>query len=288
MSYLKNKDRVEKGLSKKLHETSRIFQAQEKSKNKSCKVTQRTSWKKKTLSTQPSALSPQERDELIRKHVSLVNWIVNRLPINTIKGMEREDLIGYGIIGLIEAVDRFDPTRSTSFQSFATTRIKGAIYDQLRVCDWLSRGARKRVKNLIKATQILESRLSRYPTDKELANELVISLEELRTIQQEAQIGIFSLDEPRDSSQEESTTLVDNVSSHAAPILDELEENELKERLAKAINTLPEREKTVIGLYHYKKLTFKEIAEVMDFSESRASQVHARAISLLKSKMLKD
>lgn len=285
MSYLKNKDQIEKGLSKKPHEASRILQAQEKLKKKICRDAYKTSWKKKALSNK---LSPQERDKLIRKHVSLVNWVVNRLPTNTIKGLEREDLIGYGTIGLIEAVDRFDPTRNTSFQSFATARIKGAIYDQLRACDWLSRGARKRVKNLIKATQILESRLNRYPTNKELANELAISLEELRSIQQEAQIGIFSLDEPRDSSQEESITLVDNVSSHATPFLDELEENELKQRLAKAINLLPEKEKTIIGLYHYKKLTFKEIAEVMDFSESRASQVHARAISLLKSKMLKE
>lgn len=298
MSYLKNKEQIERGLGKKLHETSRILHAQTKLKKKICREANKSSWKKKGLSSsakgrirlgsQLSPLTSQKRDELIRKYVSLVNWVVNRLPTNTIKGMEREDLIGYGTVGLIEAVDRFDPTRNTSFQSFAIARIKGAIYDQLRACDWLSRGARKRVKNLIKATQILESRLNRYPTDKELAGELAISLEELRSIQQEAQIGIFSLDEPKVSSDEESSALVDNVSSHETPFLDELEENELKQRLAKAINSLPEKEKTIIGLYHYKKLTFKEIAEVMDFSESRASQVHARAILLLKSKMLKD
>lgn len=278
----------EKNSKKDQHATSRIFQVQEKSKKKLCKEVHRTPWKKKSPTPQYSILSTQQRDELIRKHVSLVNWVVNRLPLNTIRGMERDDLIGYGTIGLIEAIDRFDPTRNSSFESFAITRIKGAVYDQLRACDWLSRGARKRVKNLIKATQILENRLNRYPTNKELAGELVISLEELRIIQQEAQIGIFSLDEPKDFSQEDSTTLGDSVSSNKASFLEDLEESELKERLTKAIDTLPEREKTVIGLYHYKKLTFKEIAEIIGFSESRASQVHARAISLLKSKMLRE
>lgn len=230
----------------------------------------------------------ENRDHLIRKYAHLVNWVANRFPINCLQGMDKEDLIGYGTIGLIEAVDRFDTKRNTNFESFAITRIRGSIYDQLRASDWLTRGSRKRVKNLHKVTNILENKLGRYPNDKELAHELSVSPEELRTIQQEAQIGIFSLDEPRDSSSEEGASFVESVSSNSTHLLDELEENELKDRLAKAIDTLPEREKTVVGLYHYKKLTFKEIAEIMDFSESRASQIHARAISLLKSKMLKD
>lgn len=228
------------------------------------------------------------RDELIRRYVYLVNFIVNRLPINSIKGMDRDDLIGYGTIGLIEAVDRFDPSRNTSFESFATQRIRGSIYDQLRAADLLTRGARKRVKNLYKVTTELEKLLGRYPTDKEIANELKVTLDELRSTQQESQISVFSLDEPKDNYTEDSTTLLDSLSSGTSALLDDLEESELRERLTKAVDTLPEKEKIVVGLYHYKKLTFKEIAEVMNFSESRASQVHARAISLLKSKMLKE
>lgn len=230
----------------------------------------------------------KDRDRLIRKYAYLVNWIVNRMPVSSMDGIDKNDLIGYGTIGLIEAVDRFDTSKGTSFESFAITRVRGSIYDHLRSSDWLTRGARKRVKNLIKATNILESKLGRYPDNKELASELSISLEELREIQHEAQIGIFSLDEPRESSYEDSNPLVESISSDTTSLLDILEETELRERLAKAIAALPEREQAVVGLYHYKKLTFKEIAEVMDFSESRASQVHARAISLLKSKMLKD
>ena len=187
-----------------------------------------------------------------------------------------------------DSLGEFDSTRNSNFESFAITRIRGSIYDQLRAVDLLTRGSRKKVKNLFKASNNLETKLGRYPNDKELAEELSISLQELRIIQQEAQLGIFSLDEPRDNSLEDNTPIVDSVSSNNTPLLDELEENELKERLTKAVDTLPEKEKTVIGLYHYKKLTFREIAEVMDFSESRASQVHARAISLLKSTMLKD
>ncbi|MBI2996661.1 MAG: FliA/WhiG family RNA polymerase sigma factor [Candidatus Melainabacteria bacterium] len=251
---------------------SRIVQAQEKNKKNICRGLNKS----------------VDRDKFIRKYAYLVNWVVGRLPVASLKGLERDDLIGYGTIGLIEAIDRFDPTKGTNFKSFAITRIRGSIYDQLRASDWLTRGSRKRVKNLYNAINELETKLGRHPNDKEIAKELSISLQELRAIQQESQIGIYSLDEPRDNATEGSACLIDNVSSNATPVLEELEESELKEQLIKAIESLPEREKTIVGLYHYKKFTFKEIAEVMDFSESRASQIHARAISLLKSKLLKD
>ncbi len=268
--------------------TSEVLKnAQEKNKINVCEKASKR-FLEKIVKEESSMLSSEKRDELIRKYAYLVNWIVSRLPLNSLKGMERDDLIGYGTIGLIEAVDRFDPSRNSKFESFAITRIRGAIYDQLRAADWLSRGSRKRVKNLYKVVSDLENKFGRYPSDKEIASELSITLNELRIIQQEAQIGTFSLDEPKDSSSDDSSTLVDSVSSNDISILEKIEEIELKERLTKAIDTLPEKERTVVGLYHYKKLTFKEIADVMDFSESRASQVHARAIALLKSKMLKD
>lgn len=260
-----------------------------KEKQYDCQLLSKKLWESHLEEIKSSgSKSFHNRDLLIRKYAYLVNWIVNRLPITTLQGMEKDDLIGYGTVGLIEAVDRFDPSRNSNFESFAITRIRGSIYDQLRASDWLTRGARKRVKNLFKVINILENRLGRYPNDKEIAEELSVSLQELRVIQQEAQVGIFSLDEPKDNGSDNGTHVIDSVSSGSVSFLDTLEENELKERLTKAIDALPDKEKTVIGLYHYKKLTFKEIAEVMEFSESRASQIHARAISLLKSKMLKD
>ncbi len=281
MSDLKTKSETTR---KHLHKSATLLKAQSANKKDVCAHSK----KRWGVKIEGKAVTSQEtRDKLIRKYAYLVNWIVSRLPLTSLKGMERDDLIGYGTIGLIEAVDRFDPARSNNFQSFAIARVRGSIYDQLRAADWLSRGSRKRVKNLFKASALLENKLGRYPNDQELADELSVSLEDLRVIQQEAQIGIFSLDEPRDNS-DDNTTLVETVSSNSIPLLDELEENELKDKLTKAIDNLPEKEKTVIGLYHYKKLTFKEIAEVMNFSESRASQIHARAITLLKSKMLKD
>lgn len=264
------------------HKPSAIFHGQEKNKRNVCRESNAKLWKNHKDG------DLENRDKLIRQYAYLVNWVVSRLPLASLKGMERDDLIGYGTLGLIEAVDRFDTKRNTSFESFAIARIRGSIYDQLRASDWLTRGSRKKVKNLYRTSGELENKLGRYPTDKELASELSISLEELRDIQQEAQIGIFSLDEPKDNSDDNHISVVENISSSAATLLEEVEENELKERLAKAIEALPERERTVIGLYHYKNLTFKEIAEIMEFSESRASQIHARAISLLKSKMLKD
>lgn len=264
---------------------SNVFRAQDKNKKKSC-----TTIKKLVdrIENDKNEVHAEDRDKLIRKYVYLVNWVVGRLPLTALKGIDREDLVGYGTVGLIEAVDRFDPAKSNSFESFAITRIRGAVYDQLRAEDWLTRGSRKKVKSLQKATAKLENELGRYPTNEEIAKELGIVISELRAIQQEAQIGTFSLDEPRDASFDDSSTVVDTISSGATHLLEELEEDELKMRLAKAIEALPDREKTVIGLYHYKRLTFKEIATVMNFSESRASQIHARAISLLKSKLLRD
>ena len=266
---------------KSLHKgrASQVFKAQEKNKRNVCQA----------VSNNKQGSDAEDRDKLIRKYAYLVKWVVGRLPAANLKGVDRDDLVGYGTIGLIEAVDRFDTSRNTSFESYAITRIRGSIYDQLRAADWLTRGARKRVKNLYKATSTLEHKLGRYPTNKEIADELSINAEELRVVQQEAQIGIFSLDEPKDNYSDDcTTTVVDNVSSGEATALENLEENELKNQLAKAIDALPEREKAVIGLYHYKRLTFKEIATVMDFSESRASQIHARALSLLKSKLIKE
>lgn len=250
---------------------SDITDAQERNKKKICSLAK--------------TATPINRDEFIRKYAYLVNWIVSRLPVNSLKGFEREDLIGYGTIGLIEAVDRFDAERGVSFESFAITRIRGSIYDELRASDLLTRGSRKKVKNLAKTAADLEARFGRTPTDKELAKELSISQEELRQIQQEAQIGVSSLDESRENS-EDGCSMIDTISYDTVSTLDEMEETELKQSLVKAIDALPEREKTVVGLYHYKKLTFKEIAHVMDFSESRASQLHARAIALLKEKLV--
>lgn len=252
-------------------------------KKEVCKQSSERLWNK--LTREKSSKDLKTREQLIMHYAYLVNWVVYRLPLNALKGMDKDDLIGYGTIGLIEAVDRFDHTRNSSFESFAVTRIRGSIYDQLRAQDHLSRGSRKRVKDLLKAAGELEQRLGRYPSDNELAQELSISLEELRQVQQEAQIGIFSLDENRGNG-EDALTLTETISSNSESIVDELEETELRKRLEKAINTLPERERTVIGLYHFKQLTFKAIAEIMSFSESRASQLHARAISMLKAKML--
>ena len=279
--------------SKNLHnekKVAHVFRVQQSKKN-ICKEANKKLWENQKSVSACTGIKGQKsenRDQLIRKYVCLVTHVVNRLPVTSLRGFDREDLIGYGTIGLIEAVDRFDVSRNTSFESFATARIRGSIYDQLRACDLLSRGSRKKVKNLYRATNELEHKLGRYPTDSELAKELSISQDELRSVQQEAQLTVFSLDEPKDNHSDDNATIVESISSYSTPLLDDLEEHELKERLNKAIAALPEREKTVIGLYHYKKLTFKEIAGVMDFSESRASQVHARAISLLKSKMLKD
>ncbi len=136
--------------SKPGREASDIFRAQEKNKRKVCTLSNKGLWDKQIKEenkVRDTSAGRINRDELIRKYVYLVNWVVSRLPVLSLKGIDREDLIGYGTIGLIEAVDRFDPARNSNFESFAITRIRGSVYDQLRAADWLTRGSRKKVKN---------------------------------------------------------------------------------------------------------------------------------------------
>lgn len=226
------------------------------------------------------------RETLILKYSSLVKSIVNRLPVNNIPGIDKEDLISYGTIGLIEAVDRFDTSKNVTFETYASTRIRGAIYDELRTLDVLSRGSRKKVKSLSAAVLRLEAKLNRTPTDSEIVEEMQISLADLRAIRQEADLSVSSLDEKKEYS-DEGSSLVESISSNEKSAQEKIEESELLQVLTRAIDCLPERERTVIGLYHYDKLTFKEIAEVMEFSESRASQLHTKAIALLREKMIR-
>lgn len=261
---------------KKCSHVERIFSAQEVNKQRLCKP----------ASPIDDNQEYGNREKLILKYNYLVKGVVSRLPVYGLRDMDRDDLIGYGTIGLIEAVDRFDPSRNVCFESFAVARIRGAVYDQLRASDLLSRGSRKRVKTLAKAVNKLENELNRYPTDEEISLEMEITLQDLRKIRQEAQVGVYSLDEKKDST-DENSSMLESISSNDCSIQDLMEERELIQALSKAIDCLPEKEKAVVSLYHYNKLTFKEIAHIMSFSESRASQVHAKAVSLLRDKMIK-
>ncbi len=228
------------------------------------------------------------RDQLIRRYAYLVNWVVGRFPYIETADFDREDLIGYGTIGLIESIDRFDPKQKCSFETFALTRIRGEILDFLRSRDFLSRSRRQRVKKLNEAVADLEHKLGRSPLEEEIRDALKINAEDLNNIRQEAAAMIFSLDMPEDGkSIDDSISLVDKVASSGISQEEEVDSGFLKEKLSQCLDRLPKRERLIMALYHYQKLTFKEIGAVLDISESRVSQLHMKSLQKLRV-MLKD
>jgi RNA polymerase sigma factor for flagellar operon FliA len=227
------------------------------------------------------------REKIILHYMHLVKYVVGRLVISLPVSISNDDLMGYGIEGLIEAVDRFDPQRGLKFETYAITRIRGAIIDNLRSQDWVPRGVRKRTKDLQEATARLEQKLGRTPNEEELATELNIPKHKLTQLISESSNLMLSLDESRDSSNTQgSASLIDTIEDRESPDPQaEYEAIELKGNLSKAIGSLPEREKMVIALYYHENMTLKEIGQVISVSESRVCQLHAQAIMRLRGKL---
>lgn len=237
-------------------------------------------WSKYTSKNKPARL----RDQLIKRYSYLVKWVVGRFPNIETSDFDRDDLLGYGCIGLIEAVDRYNPQQACSFETFAVNRIRGEVLDFLRSRDFLSRTTRTRVKRYQAAFAKLESQLGRTPTKDELMQALNINEEELRAILNNANSVIYSLDSSESTKpfEDTKTSIVDNLSYEGPTQEDHVDRVILRDKLAKAIDSLPKRDRLVVALYHYQKLTFREIGDVLDVSESRASQLHAKALQKLR------
>lgn len=226
----------------------------------------------------------QIREQLIKRYAYIVNWVIGRFPNIETADFDKEDLLGYGTIGLIEAIDRFNPQQKCSFETFAINRVRGEILDFLRSRDFLSRTGRTRVKRFNEAVTKLESELGRSPSDDEIKLSLSLSNHELAEIRREANAVIFSLDatESTRSFEETKISLIDNVASDGPSQEDYTEQSLLRDKLAKAIDSLNPRERLIVALYHYQKLTFREIGEVLNVSESRASQLHMKVLQKLR------
>lgn len=229
--------------------------------------------------------SPQGRDAIIRHYVSLAKRVVDRLQITPWGCVSQEDLVSFAVIGLINAVDRFDPSRGIAFEAFAMPRIRGAVIDALRKLDWAPRTVRLDQAKLRKTYAHLEMLLGRLPTDQEVADELGVNLCELdEMLAQVAQGSVLSLDDLLEGM---------NGGAGAEPMSGELrpeqqeERQEARRRLTDAIERLGEREKLVVSLYYFHELTLKEIGKVLGVTEQRVSQLHAKAILQLSHKLVR-
>jgi RNA polymerase sigma factor for flagellar operon FliA len=229
------------------------------------------------------------RARLILTYAPLVKYVAGRLGSGLPAHVEEEDLVSYGLLGLIGAIERFDPGRDIKFETYAIARIKGAIIDELRSLDWVPRSVRARAREIERAISTMEAKLHRPPSDDEIANEVGISVEELDgSLTDISRSSIAALDElwTIGGSGGDQIALIDTIEDTEAPAPESsLAKTELKEALSDAISRLPEREKLVVTLYYYEELTLREIGEVLGVTESRVSQLHTKAILRLKARL---
>ena len=229
------------------------------------------------------------RDRLILTYAPLVKYVAGRLGSGLPAHVEEGDLVSYGLLGLIGAIERFDPDRDIKFETYAIARIKGSIIDELRSMDWVPRSVRARARDIERAIADLESRLTRAPTDEEIAAKLGITEEEFQdSLLEISRSSIAALDElwASPGSSGDAVALIDTIEDEQGPNPQSaLDETEMREAIAEAISRLPEREKLVVTLYYYEELTLREIGEVLGVTESRVSQLHTKAILRLKARL---
>jgi RNA polymerase sigma factor for flagellar operon FliA len=229
------------------------------------------------------------RERLILHYSPLVKYVAGRVGVGLPPNIEQADLVSYGIFGLIDAIEKFDLERAIKFETYAISRIRGAIIDELRAIDWIPRSVRYKAREVEKAYAALEGQLHRTPTESEVANQMGIKLEDLHAIfSQVSFVNVVALDELLNVGGEkgDKLSLVDTLEdTRAEDPVSAFESEETKYLLAKAINTLPEREKIVVTLYYYEGLTLAEIGQVLGVTESRICQMHTKAVLQLRGKL---
>ena len=233
--------------------------------------------------------SPEAREKLIVHYAPLVKYVASRVATGLPANVEQADLVSYGIFGLIDALEKFDPSREIKFETYAIPRIRGAIIDELRSLDWVPRSVRFKAREVEKAYSELEAKLKRAPSDAEIAEHLGVSLPELHDIvTQISFVTVTALEEVVSAGPDrgESMSLLDTLADLAAadPAAG-LEGNETRLMLSTAINSLSEREKIVITLYYFEGLTLAEIGDVLGVTESRVCQIHTKAVGQLRNNL---
>lgn len=226
----------------------------------------------------------QNREKIIIEYAGLVKIVAGRLSMYLGYNVEYDDLVGYGIFGLIDAVDKFDYTKGVKFETYASFRIRGAILDEIRKMDWIPRTLRQKQRKIDAAYQKIESEQGRMATYEEVAKELEISLEEFDIWQSQTKVSnLLSLDEYMEQGSE--VKMEASLSGQYETPEKVVEKQELKDILVKTLDSLTEKEKRVIILYYYEDLTLKEISSILEVSESRISQLHTKALQKMKMKL---
>lgn len=231
------------------------------------------------------------RDQLIIRYSPLVKFVAGRVSAGLPQNIGQDDLVSYGMFGLIDAIEKFDTSRSIKFETYAITRIKGAIIDELRSIDWVPRSVRAKVRSVEQTYSILEATLGRNPTEDEVADRMDISVTELRMIyNQTSWVGIAALDEIVSDGTRmagpNAVTLGETIPDPNEGPIASFELEEMKHILAGAMDRSGEREKTVLTLYYYESLTLAQIGEVIGVTESRVCQIHTKAIMQLRGRLL--
>ncbi len=234
---------------------------------------------------EPVVRVPRER--LLERYTPLIKYVVERLSVGLPKNVDHDDLMSAGILGLLDAYDKFNPDKGTKFETYAVWRIKGAVLDQLRALDWASRSVRRKAREVEASTRRLDQRFGRAATDQEVAKEAKMSLTDYHRLMDQVRGAVLlSLDETRSPEDGDSLGLAEIIEDPNAPdVLARLEEEETRIVLLDTLNRLPEQERIVVALYYYEHMTLREIGVTLGISESRVSQVHSRAMLRLKSRV---
>jgi len=241
----------------------------------------------KTTTKRINTKSSAYRNQLITEYLPYVKRIVHRLALHLPATIDIDDLMNVGVIGLIQAVDRYDPERDNKFMTYAVFRIKGAVLSELRARDFLSRSNRRKIRELENAYLRLEQKLGREVEDAEIAKELGVDLEQVYRTKQLSSISFVSFEDLSFSSKDEKEKLMKFLINNDEDALTLTKLEELKSALAKAIEQLSEKERLVISLYYLDELTMKETGEILGITESRVSQIHSQAIIHLRAKLRK-
>jgi RNA polymerase sigma factor for flagellar operon FliA len=233
-------------------------------------------------------ITTENREEVIKRYSPMIKYVANRIAMRLPPHIEVDDLISVGVLGLMDAITKYDSSRGAKFKTYAEFRVRGAILDELRSLDWVPRSIRQKASAVEKVVRSLESKLRRLPEDEEVAKEMDMSLDQFyRTLDETKSVPVFSLEDlgiAKESGEQQS--LLDCIAGKAdADPQTQIRLIELKEIIAKAIDTLPEKERLMVSLYYYEELTMKEIGAVLDITESRVSQIHSKAVLHLRTKL---